>query len=91
MPNTYSRYRDYADEFVKAFNEADYTFLTMVNSNREKKEDFGNIDSDDIIKYVYGSILGDDMRPLLDYKDNVFCFMSCASIYHIEDKFCELL
>ena len=91
MPNTYSRYRDYADEFVKAFNEADYTFLTMVNSNREKKEDFGNIDSDDIIKYVHGSILGDDMRSLLDYKDNVFCFMSCASIYHIEDKLCELL
>ena len=60
MPNTYSRYRDYADEFVCAFNKADYTFLTKVVSDREKKEDYGNIDSIDIIKHVNGEILEDD-------------------------------
>ena len=90
MPNTYSRYRDYADEFVAAFKKADYTFLTMVNSNREKKEDY-NIDSDDIIKKINGEILNDDLTDLLKYKDSVFCFMSCASIYHIEEKFINLL
>ena len=86
MPNTYSRYRDYAEEFVKAFQKADYTFLTMVNSNREKKEDF-NIDSDDIIKEINGEILYDDISILNKYKGSVFCFMSCASIYHIENEF----
>ena len=86
MPNTYSRYRDYAEDFVKVFKKADYTFLTMVNSNREKKEDF-NIDSDDIIKEINGEILYDDISVLNKYKGSVFCFMSCASIYHIENDF----
>lgn len=90
MPNTYSRYKDYSEEFVKAFNKADYTFLTMVNSNREKKKDF-NIDSDDIIKEINGEILYDNLDILKKYKDSVFCFMSCASIYHIEEKFIEIL
>lgn len=86
MPNTYSRYRDYAKEFVKAFKSADYTFLTMVNSNREKKEDY-NIDSTDIIKEINGEILYDDISILNKYKGSVFCFMSCASIYHLEEAF----
>lgn len=90
MPNTYSRYKDYAEEFVEAFNKADYTFLTMVNSNREKKEDF-NIDSDDIIEKVNGEILYDDLNTLKKYEGSVFCFMSCVSIYHIEEKFIEIL
>lgn len=90
MPNTYSRYRDYAEEFVETFKKADYTFLTMVSSNREKKEDY-NIDSDDIIKEINGEILTDDLEELLKYKGSVFCFMSCASIYHIEEKFINLL
>lgn len=90
MPNTYSRYKDYAEEFVEAFNKADYTFLTMVNSNREKKEDF-NIDSDDIIEKVNGEILYDDLNTLKKHEGSVFCFMSCASIYHIEEKFIEIL
>ena len=90
MPNTYSRYRDYAEEFVETFKKADYTFLTMVSSNREKKEDY-NIDSDDIIKEINGEILTDDLKDLLKYKGSVFCFMSCASIYHIEEKFINLL
>ena len=66
MPNTYSRYRDYAEEFVETFKKADYTFLTMVSSNREKKEDY-NIDSDDIIKEINGEILTDDLKDLLKY------------------------
>lgn len=90
MPNTYSRYKDYADEFIEAFNKADYTFLTMVNSNREKKEDY-NIDSDDLIKNINGEILKDDINVLKKYENSVFCFMSCASIYHIESEFIEIL
>ncbi len=90
MPNTYSRYKDYAEEFVETFKKADYTFLTMVCSNREKKEDY-NIDSTDIIKEINGEILTDDLSSLLKYKGSVFCFMSCASIYHIEEKFENLL
>lgn len=89
MPNTYSRYKDYGDEFVKAFNFADYTFLTKVNSDRERKEDY-NIDSEDIIKNVNGTILN-EAEQLLKYKNNVFCFMSCAGIYHLEEEFIEQL
>lgn len=90
MPNTFSRYKDYAEEFVEAFNKADYTFLTLVKSDREKKEDY-NIDSDNLIKKINGEILLDDISVLKKYENSVFCFMSCAPIYHIESEFIEIL
>jgi len=89
MPNTYSRYKDYANEFVEAFKIADYTFLTKVKSDREKYENY-KIDSEDIIENINGEIL-ETLEQLLKYKDNVFCFMSCTDIYHLEEKFVKLV
>lgn len=89
MPNTYSRYKDYANEFVEAFKLADYTFLTKVKSDREKYEDY-KIDSENIIENINGEIL-EKTEQLLKYKNNVFCFMSCADIYHLEEEFVKLV
>ena len=50
-----------------------------------------SLQSGDKIKEINGEILTDDLEDLLKYKGSVFCFMSCASIYHIEEKFINLL
>jgi len=89
MPNTYSRYKDYANEFVEAFKIADYTYLTKVKSDREKYENY-NIDSEDIIENINGEILK-TTEQLLKYKGNVYCFMSCTDIYHLEEDFVKLV
>ncbi|MDY5992612.1 MAG: Mur ligase family protein [Bacilli bacterium] len=45
VPNTYSRTRDFKDEFIEAFKIADKTYLTEIDCNREKPEDYPGISS----------------------------------------------
>jgi len=44
-PNVYSRFVNFKDQYIEAFNEADYTYLTKVESNRERYEDYVGYDS----------------------------------------------
>lgn len=37
-PNTYSRTKDFLNEFVEAFNLADKSYITEIDSNRENKK-----------------------------------------------------
>ena len=48
-PNTYSRTKDFKDDFIKALNKADKVFLTEIESNREKQEDYPGINSNLIL------------------------------------------
>ena len=93
-PNTYSRTKEFTDDFAKALSIADYAYITNVDSNREKQEDYPGVNSNMILdKMTKGKLLlEDDISDLLTHKDNVFVFMSCASISHLkEDLISELL
>jgi len=93
-PNTYSRTKEFTDDFAKALSIADYAYITNVDSNREKQEDYPGVNSNMILdKMTNGKLLlEDDISDLLTHKDNVFVFMSCASISHLkEDLISELL
>ena len=86
-PNVYSRFVNFKDQYIEAFNEADYTYLTKVESNREKYEDYVGYDSN-IITDVYSncSLLNEkDMSVLKEYKDVCFVVMSCADVANIID------
>lgn len=84
-PNTYSRTKDFTDEFVKALSIADHVFLTEIESNREKKEDYVGVSSSMITeKLANGSIIDENSLDIIkNYKDNVICVMSCADVSHL--------
>ena len=81
-PNTYSRTKDFKNEFVDAFKVADKTYLTEIDCNREKKEDYPGITSHIITDNLKGSeiISIDTMDKLKDEVSSVVCFMGCAYV-----------
>ena len=84
-PNTYSRTKDFTNEFIEVLSKADKTFLTEIDSDREKQEDYPGVSSKMITDKIKNSeiISEDEMKRLLEYKDDVICFMSCASVSHL--------
>ena len=93
-PNTYSRTKEFTDDFAKALDIADYVYITNVDSNREKQEDYPGVNSNMILEKTRNGklLIESDITDLLTHKDNVFVFMSCASISHLkEDLISELL
>ena len=86
-PNTYSRTKEFTDDFASALSIGDYVYITNVDSNREKQEDYPGVNSNMILdKMAKGKLLlENDISDLLTHKDNVFVFMSCASISHLKE------
>lgn len=81
-PNTYSRTKDFTSEFIEAFNIADKAYLTEIDCNREKQEDYPGITSHIIIdKLNGGDIISDEtIDKLSNEKESVVCFMGCAYV-----------
>jgi len=92
-PNTYSRTKDFTQEFIDAFNIADKAYLTEIDCNREKQEDYPGITSHIIIdKLNNGDIISDEtISKLSNEKDSVVCFMGCAYVDSLIDGFKELM
>ena len=83
-PNTYSRTKDFLEEFVDSFRIADKVFLTEIRCNREKQEDYPGITSHLITdKLANAEIISEEnMNVVASGSDQVVCFMGCA---HIDD------
>ena len=88
-PNTYSRTEKFYKEFAEALNIADKVYLTEIDCNREKSEDYGNVTSKEIFDLLNnGEMISDDnIDSLLKHRNAVLCFMSCASIAHLKDNY----
>jgi len=93
VPNTYSRTKDFTNEFVEAFNIADKAYLTEIDCNREKPEDYPGITSHTIIdKLNNGDIISTDtIDKLKDNKGDVVCFMGCAYVDGLINAYKDLL
>ena len=89
VPNTYSRTRDFKDEFVQALNTADKVYLTEIDCNREKPEDYPGITSKIITDEIPNSelISIETISNLKKEKDAVVCFMGCAYVDGILNAF----
>ena len=83
-PNTYSRTKDFTDEFVEALKIADKVFLTEIDCNREKQEEYPGVTSNLILDKIEGGeiISTDTIYKLEPELKSVICFMSCA---HVDD------
>ena len=89
VPNTYSRTRDFKDEFIDSFKIADKTYLTEIDCNRERPEDYPKITSHIIVdKLASGDMISlDTMDKLKNEKSSVVCFLGCAPVDKLIDKF----
>ena len=92
-PNTYSRTAKFYKEFADSLNIADKAYITEIDCNRERKEDYDNVSSKVILDLLKnGEMISDSsVMKLLQHKKAVICFMSCASISHMKDSYKELL
>lgn len=92
-PNTYSRTEKFYKEFAESLNIADKVYLTEIDCNREKPEDYSNVTSKVIFDLLNdGEMINDEsVEKLLKHNDAVICFMSCASIAHMKENYKNLL
>ena len=92
-PNTYSRTKEFPKEFGDALNVADYIYVTEIDSNREKQEDYPGVSTQMILDNTKnGKLISDeDITPLLQYKNPVVVMMSCASISHLKENYISRL
>lgn len=88
-PNTYSRTAKFPREFADALNIADKAYLTEIDCNREKKQDYPGVTSNIILENLKnGEIISEEtIDKLLKHEHAVICFMSCASIAHLKESF----
>ena len=89
LPNTYSRTRDFMEEFANVLSEFDKTFIMDIKCDREQSKDYPNVSSDILISKINKceKISVETVDKLLKYKDEVICFMSCANITPMIDAY----
>ena len=93
VPNTYSRTKDFKDDFINILNLADKVYLTDIECNRERQEDYPGVTSHIIVDHLKnGDMISlDTMDKLKDEKDSVVCFLSCAYVDNLIDRFKNLI
>ena len=87
-PNTYSRTRDFTQRFIKALSKADRVYLTEIECNRERQEDYPGVTSHLITDGIEGAQIVDenDLGNLQVEKGGVLLLVSCASVSHLVDN-----
>ena len=92
VPNTYSRTRDFKKEFIDSFKIADKTYLTEIDCNREDPKDYPGVSSNNIIEGLEnGEIISLDTIDKLGKEEQVVCFMGCAYLEGLINKYKEYL
>ncbi len=91
--HTFSRVRDFCDDFVNALNLADKAYIMDINYDREDPNDYPGIDAYTIIdKLNNGDYIEKGMADkLLQYDNAVILFMSSKEIYLLQNEYQELL
>ena len=92
-PHTYSRTKEFKNEFIKIFNEVNESYIMDIYGARENKEDFKNITSDIIINKLKNGhhINIDEAYKLSKNENSVFLFMSPNDISKLEEDLKKLL
>ena len=93
LPNTYSRTKDFMNDFVNILSKFDKAYVMDIKCDRENPNDYPGITSDTLISKIKNSEKIDinSVNKLLEYKDSVICFMSCANITPIIEEFKKIL
>ena len=92
LPNTYSRTKALESDFIKSLSLYDKAYLMDIKCDREKPEDYPDVSSFNLTKKINNSemISLETIDELLKYQNTVLCFMSCANISPMINKYKEL-
>lgn len=93
LPNTYSRTKVLYKKEAAALNKADKAYVMDIISDREKPSEWPGVSSNLIIDLLKNGekIALETVDKLLKHKNSVIIFMSCTSIYVLQQKFEKLL
>ena len=93
VPNTYSRTKDFKDEFIESLSLADKTYLTQIDCNREDPRDYPGISSKMIVDGIKDAelISDEEMDKLKDERNAVVAFLGCASVDHLIKAYKEVI
>lgn len=93
LPNTYSRTKDFMNDFANILSNFDYSYIMDIKCDREKQEDYKGVSSDILIEKTKKckKISQDTVNQLLEHKNDVICFMSCANINPLIENFKKIL
>lgn len=91
-PNTFSRTKDFLEEFIDCFKIADKVYLTEIRCNRERQEDYPTITSHLITDRIANAeiISPETMNKVASGKDQVVCFMGCAYVDDLIKSYKEI-
>lgn len=87
QPHTFSRTKEFANDFVKVLSNVDASYILDIHPAREKQEDFPDITSNIIIDKLDNGyhITKDDATELVKHKGSVFLFMDPNDISSLEN------
>lgn len=93
LPNTYSRTKDLFDDFSNALSLYDKAYVMDISCDRENSEDYPDISSSKLVDSINNSelISLETVDKLKEYENSVLCFMSCANISKMIDKYKEIM
>ena len=93
QPHTFSRTKEFAEDFVEIFKDVDYSYILDIFPAREKQEDYPGITSNIIVNNLDNSkiITLDDASELSKYENTVFVFMSPNDISKLENDLEKML
>ena len=92
-PNTFSRTKDFTEEFIDSLQVADKVYMTEILANREKQEDYPNVTSHLIADKIpnWEMVEEETIEKLEKEKGNIVVFMGCADNSHLIEGFKSLL
>ena len=93
QPHTFTRTKEFANDFVNIFKTVDEAYILDIHPAREKQEDYPDVTSDIIISKLPNGhkITINDANTLSKYNNAVFAFMSPNDLSKLENDLKELL
>ncbi|MDD3186924.1 MAG: UDP-N-acetylmuramate--L-alanine ligase [Bacilli bacterium] len=92
-PHTYSRVKEFQDDFADSLKIADYAYVMDINHDRELPEEYPGITPYTIIDKLKNAdyINEEQVDKLLKYDNSVILFMSSKEIYILEELYIKRL
>lgn len=93
QPHTFSRTKEFTEEFIRVFSKVDKAFFLEIHPARENQEDYPEVSSKNIVDGIKSAsmITMDNANMLKEYEGNVFVFMSPNDISKLENDLMDLL
>ena len=91
QPHTYTRTKEFKDEYIEILSGADKVYIMDIHGSRENSEEY-DITSEDLIKDIKNaeSINIDEPEKLLKHQNSVILFASPNDISKLENEYIKL-